>query len=209
MLLKNLFFNFYLLINNVSFYLILILIFSVLYFIFTSFRVKLVLFIFITVLFSIWGFLHNLDGMMLILLTAEFTIFLFFLMTYTQLYSNFSFLDSSSWNITFISLLVIYPLTYQTVQISTVSINYYQSLYHTVSSDFFIIYYLLFDVIPIVTILLTLIIGLFSLFFIILYFNLKLIKQNNSVKLKQIFFLRKQVLIKQTNYKSSIYTFQN
>lgn len=147
--------------------------------------------------------------MILILLTAEFTIFLLFLMTYTQLYNNFSFLVNNfkpKWVILLFIIFIISKSSYHTTLYYT---NFYTSLTYLISSDFFILYYLLFDKLPIVTIIVTLVIGLFSLFFIALYFNMKLIKLTSHLKLKSIFFLRKQNILKQTNFKNSLYTFQN
>lgn len=147
--------------------------------------------------------------MILILLTAEFTIFLLFLMTYTQLYNNFSFLVNNfkpKWVILLFIIFIINKSSYHTTLYYT---NFYTSLTYLISSDFFILYYLLFDKLPIVTIIVTLVIGLFSLFFIALYFNMKLIKLTSHLKLKNIFFLRKQNILKQTNFKNSLYTFQN
>lgn len=147
--------------------------------------------------------------MVLILLTAEFTIFLFFLMSYIQLYENFSFL-SKNFNIKFLVLIMIIFNILITSNISTFNFfNFYSSVCFVISSDFFIIYYMLFEVMPLLTIIFTLIISIFSLFFIALYFNLKLIKILQKKKIKNIFFLRKQSILKQTNFKSTIYTFQN
>ena len=209
MLLKTFFFDLYILATNFSLYIILILLFLSLNFLFTTLRLKLIYFILLVITCSIWGFLYNLDGMMLVLLTAEFTIFLLFLMTYTQLYENFLFLSNkkkiSSYNFLFLLLLISYPCYTTTVSYT----DYYNLLSHIVSSDFFILYYLLFDVLPFITIAITLIIGLFSLFFIALYFNLKLIKLGTNIKLKNIFFLRKQNTLKQNSFKNSMHTFQN
>lgn len=194
---------------NFSFYLIWILTILSINFLISSLRLKLIFFLLISLFCSIWGFLYNLDGMILILLTAEFTIFLLFLMTYTQLYNNFSFLVNNfkpKWVILLFIIFIINKSSYHTTLYYT---NFYTSLTYLISSDFFILYYLLFDKLPIVTIIVTLVIGLFSLFFIALYFNMKLIKLTSHLKLKNIFFLRKQNILKQTNFKNSLYTFQN
>lgn len=146
---------------------------------------------------------------MLVLLTAEFTIFLLFLMTYTQLYENFNFLSIKKPKNVYVFVISL-CLLFQGSYVGTLYyINFYNLLSHTVSSDFFILYYLLFDILPSITIFVTLIIGLFSLFFIALYFNLKLIKMKNDIKVQSVFFLRKQNTIKQTNFKVNIHTFQN
>jgi hypothetical protein len=195
--------------SNISFYLFFILTFLSTNFLCATLRLKFILFVLIVIICAVWGFLYNLDGMILILLTAEFTIFLFFLMTYIQLYEFFSFFPKNraiSWAIFFFFFFYINNLS------SNITLNYvsfYQSISHVVSSDFFILYYLLFDVLPLVTVIVTLVIGLFSLFFIALYFNLKIVKLMDHKELKNINFLRKQNLIKQTNFKSKVYTFQN
>lgn len=146
--------------------------------------------------------------MMLVLLTAEFTIILLFLMTYIQLYSNYEFVSNNS-GYTVCSFLALAPLFYKPLYSFNVFNNFYSSVAHVVSSDFFILYYLLFDKLPTLVILMTLVISFFSLFFIIIYFNLKYTKNSKKTQIKNLFFLRKQILIKQTNFNSRLYTFQN
>jgi hypothetical protein len=177
-------------------------------FLFSSLRRKFIFFVLNVIIYSIWGFLHNLDGMFLVLLVTEFTVALLFLMTYVQLYSNYSFFtNKTNYNYMFFILILIFG-TYSGISIYNISTSYYSALNHVISSDFFILYYLLFDKQPILVILLTLIIGLFSLFFILLYFNLKSVKHTSQKQLKSLYFLRKQQLIKQTNFKVKLYTFQ-
>lgn len=181
--------------------------FVIIFLLFSSLRNKLLLFVISIITFSVWGFLYNLDGIALILLTAEFTIVLLFLMTYIQLYSQFTFLVKKlNKNYYFSIIVLLLPLNLTPI---ITYINYYKSLFHVISSDFYIIYHILFDKLPLLVIAVTMIISLFSLFFILLYFNLKLVKNTHNSKITQIYFLRKQNLIKQTNFKSKIYTFQN
>ena len=151
----------------------------------------------------------NLDGMMLILLITEFTIVLLFLMTYIQLYSNYSFLQNSKLLTPVFLVLVVVLISYSPLSNYYNHISYYNHLSQIVSSDFFILYHFLFDKLPLLIIFITLIISFFSLFFIIFYFNLKLVKLQAHSVLKSIYFLRKQNLIKQTNFKNKTYTFQN
>ena len=146
--------------------------------------------------------------MFLILLTAEFTILLLFFMTYTQLYSQFNFFIQKKLSKKIIIVLVLIPV-FSDLTPNLYYVNFYQSLTHVVTSDFFIIYYLLFDKLPLLTIFITLIISLFSLFFILIYFTLKSVKNEERYKVKQLYFLRKQNLQKQTNFSSKLYTFQN
>jgi len=176
---------------------------------FSDLRKKFAWFVCIIILYSVWGFMLDLDGIMLVFLSAEFTIFLLFLMTYLQLYSNYTYITTK---VSYLPL-IIFPL----VSLFTVHNynnfyffhSYYKSLEHTVSSDFYILYYFLFEKLPVLTIMLTLIISFFSLFFIVMYFSLKLVKTSNYKKSKSIYFLRKQALIKQTVFSTRLYTFQN
>lgn len=193
---------------NFSFYIMLILIVISSGMLFASLRRRFFLFILAVIVFSVWGFLLDLDGMMLVLLTAEFTIVLLFLMTYIQLYSNYEFVSKGN-KYTVLIFFMFTPMFYTPLYSFNVFINFYSSVSHVVSSDFFILYYFLFDKLPTLVILMTLIISFFSLFFIIIYFNLKYTKNSKKTQVKNLFFLRKQVLIKQTNFNSRLYTFQN
>ncbi len=209
MLIKNFFFNLYMLSSNLSFYLFLAIVFTSYLLIITSLRNKFFLFVMVTILYSMWGFFMNLDGMMLILLITEFTIVLLFLMTYIQLYSNYSFLQNSKLLTPVFLVLAVVSISYSPLSNYYNHISYYNHLSQIVSSDFFILYHFLFDKLPLLIIFITLIISFFSLFFIIFYFNLKLVKLQAHNVLKSIYFLRKQNLIKQTNFKNKTYTFQN
>lgn len=151
----------------------------------------------------------DLDGMMLVLLSAEFTIVLLFLMTYIQLYSNYTFLaGSGKWRyIGFFGALL--PLFYTPLHTFSFYVSFYSSISHIVASDFFILYFFLFDKLPILVIFMTLVISFFSLFFIVVYYNLKLVKNSNRKSSKDLFFLRKQTLTKQTNFNTRVHAFQN
>lgn len=194
---------------NFSFYLLLTLVLVAVTMLFASLRKRFFLFTLLVIIFSVWGFLLDLDGMMLVLLTAEFTIVLLFLMTYVQLYSNYQFVTKGI-SYKFLLLLLLPLIIYYTPMYSfNFYSNYYASINHVVASDFFILYYFLFDKLPSLVILMTLIISFFSLFFIVLYFNLKFTKNLKALGTKNIYFLRKQTLVKQTNFNTRLYTFQN
>lgn len=194
---------------NFSFYLLVTLLLIAITTLFASLRRRFFFFILIVIIFAVWGFMLDLDGMMLVLLTAEFTIVLLFLMTYVQLYSNYHFVTKG---LSYNSLLFfVLPLAFYYSPLYSFNFysNYYASINHVVASDFFILYYFLFDKLPTLVILMTLIISFFSLFFIVLYFNLKFTKNVKAAATKNIYFLRKQTLIKQTSFNSRLYTFQN
>ena len=177
-------------------------------FLLTTLRKKFLYFVLLVLFFSFLGFLLDLDGMMLVFLTTEFTIVLLFLMTYLQLYSNFSF------NVNYFSLKPLIFLIF--IFFFSLDKNffffyssYYKQIQHIVSSDFFILYYVLFINLSIIVVIITLILSLFSLFFILLYFNLKALKNTFSKEKEVLHFLRKQNLIKQTNFKVIINSFQH
>ncbi len=208
-MLKSAFFNIYLLIFNFSFYLFLVITVVSFFLLFSSLRNKFIFFLLSIIVYSIWGFMLDLDGIILVFLTAEFTIFLLFLMTYVQLYSNYSFV-SNSVNISYLSVFFLalgYVYEPQFVFFSHTS--FYKAINHIVSSDFYILYYFLFEKLPILVIFLTLIISFFSFFFIIMYFSLKLVKLSSHSKSKNVYYLRKQTLNKQTTFNTKIHTFQN
>lgn len=200
----------YALLTNISFYLSLTILLTSVLLLTISLRKKFFFYLIIIFLFNFWGFLFNLDGMMLVLLTTEFTVVLFLLMTYIQLYANYTFYIKKLKYKLFIVLTLLWLVfivnNNEYYFYSTYSI--YKLISHIVTSDFYILFYFLFEKNLLLVIFLTLIISLFSLFFIILYFNLKQIKYNKYINIKNTFFLRKQNLKKQTTYKSKLYTFQ-
>lgn len=208
-MLKSLFFNIYLLIFNFSFYLFITIAAISFYLLNSSLRSKFIYFLLNIVLFSIWGFIFDLDGIILVFLTAEFTIFLLFLMTYIQLYSNYSFVSAPTNYLYLIGFFVITILIHNQTFVFFNFISYYKCINHLVSSDFYILYYFLFEKLPLLVIFFTLIISFFSFFFIIMYFSLKLTKLSSHKNLKNLYYLRKQILIKQTNFNTKLHTFQN
>lgn len=206
-MLKTIFFSIYSLISNLSFYLVIALTLISLNFLAATLRKKFILFILVVIAFSIWGFIFDLDGIFLVFLTAEFTIFLLLLMTYLQLYSNYTFLSPQISYYLSIPILFYFFVFNHSNSFYTYT-SFYKALNHFVSSDFFILYYFLFEKMPILVIFLTLIISFFSLFFIIMYFSLKLTKLKSQKASKSLHFLRKQLLTKQANFSSKLYTFQ-
>lgn len=198
----------YLLISNFSFYLSILIFITSISLIYFDLRKKFILFILTVILFCMLGFLFDLDGIFLIFLVAELTIFLLLLMTYTQLYNNYRFITSQSISYYTLLLLIIF-LQYTPYSTFYSYTTYYNTLNNIVSGDFYILYYLLFEQLPVITLIVVLIITFFSLFFIIMYFSLKLVKNFSLKKIKNIYFLRKQVLTKQTKFLNKIYTFQN
>lgn len=206
---KTFFFNLYTMLFNFSFYLTILLVIISVSMLFSTLRRRFFFFILTVIIFSIWGFMLDLDGMMLVLLTAEFTIVLLFLMTYIQLYSNYQFLSSKKMYYFIYLFFILLPTLYTPLYTFNFYSNFYNAINHIVASDFFILYYFLFDKLPVLVILMTLVISFFSLFFIIVYYNLKFTKNSKAKEVKNLYFLRKQILVKQTNFNNRLYTFQN
>ena len=176
-------------------------------FITASIRFKFLYFILLIISYSILGFLFNLDGMMLILMVAEFTIMLLFFMTYMQLYANFSFL-SKNFRAKFLFLLILIFAFSDNVYLNYFCMSFYKSINQIVSSDFFILFFILFINSKFLVIFITIILTFFSFFFILLYFYLKEVKGFSKSCANNLHFLRKQILLKQTGYFSNITSFQ-
>jgi len=208
-LLKIFFFNLYTLTGNISFYLLITLSFFSFLLLFSNLRKKFAYFILVVISYSVWGFLLDLDGIMLVFLTAEFTIFFLLVMTYLQLYGNYTFVTQNLPKNIIIYFLLIILYVYEPQNTFHFYTSYYKALSHIVSSDFYILYYFLFEKLPLLVIVITLIISFFSLFFIVMYFSLKMVKLTAFKNVKNIHFLRKQTLLKQTTFSSKLYTFQN
>ena len=143
MLLKILFFNLYSLINNFSFYLLILFFIVSNLFLNSDLRKKFITFLLLIIIFSVWGFSFDLDGIFLVFLTAEFTIFLLLLMTYLQLYSNFTFVTNSV-KLSKLILLPFYVYFLKTTSLFYTHVSFYKALLHFVSSDFYILYYFLY-----------------------------------------------------------------
>jgi len=78
--------------------------------------------------------------------------------------------------------------------------NFYNYTHLITSTDFFLIFYFFFINYIFVLITLIVILGLFSIFFIFYFFYLKSNVNSNSSKKKEITFIRKQSIIKQSNF---------
>lgn len=200
--------NLYTLSANITFYLLIIFFFITHKFLSTNLRNKVIYFIATIVGSCLWGFFFNLDGLMLILITTELTAILLLIMTYTQLLLNITFTKPAKF-IGLFYLVFLVAINTKTSLVGYVFVNYYCGLSEIIATDFFILYQILFTDFIEITGLLILIISFFSIFFILLYFNLKLSKTISAGKNSQIFCLRKQVVQKQTKFNTKLAIFQN
>ena len=176
-----------------------------LFFIETNIRKKFFLFLVIFFCFMGIGLYYNLDGIIMLFIISELSVLLVFITMFSQLYSfnNKSYKISSF----FILSLLIF-LNYSFYDSGLIKyVNFYE-FYNITSNDFYFIYNLYFEKQILLTLLIMFIITLYSIVFMLFYFNIK--KKNNieESKYKQIFLLRKQNLNHQSNYLTKTRTFQ-
>lgn len=169
-------------------------------------------FILNVVFFGIWGFLASFDGITLMMLTAELTVAVFFL---------FLFLTAKfkKENINVSKILWIFHLILiLTVNLCVIKENtstfyfFFQNIYpytqDIVAHDLIIIFMFVLYLNPIVTIYLSITLGLFSIFFICIYFTIRTLRQfTNKSKIEPL-TLRQQVVFSQGKYRAKVCTFK-
>ena len=177
-----------------------------------TFRVKFTYFIALLLLVVGWGIFYSFDGIMLMFIVAEFLIILLFLLMYVtltfeleQAVKTFTF-----FKFYFVTGVLIYCTNFLTYNITTFIFftGVYQQIFDIISVDFFLFFYFFFLMSPQIVIFITLLLGLFSIFFILFYFTLKFEQQNINLYTRNFSILRKQQLIHQANYKTPIVNFQ-
>ena len=182
------------------------------FFINTSFKTKIIFFLFFIITVAIWGTWASLDIFMLFLLLAEFFILFLFLIV--------------SWNVNFfsdnirISKKTFALLTIGAFLIYFSSISFNSSLYlqqklfiynyvwEIITNDLFIYFYFFFVDYPLLIIYLTLILTLFSLLFIWFYFILRRIQLKAPEKNPVVEILREQKTAFQFKLKPKARLFQ-
>lgn len=174
-----------------------------------NFRMKLILFYLLLLIVSVWGFYYSLEGLVILLLLSELLIILLFTLIYLTLqFSGKNFIKSSL----FLSILFLGFFFFTFYYSNNVKTIIYNNVYLDsgllVSDDFFIFFYYFFIEYTEITIICGLLLTVFSIFFILFYFSIKLKTWRNNNKSKNLYLLRKQQLIRQANLKTSYYTFQ-
>jgi hypothetical protein len=152
-----------------------------------------------------------LDGFVLILGAAELTILLIFMLVSTRLplYLKSSLRISKKSNILVGSLFILYLLLSNPTLSYTINFyNYYAISGQIVSADFFIFFYMFFIKCPALVFLITLLLGLLSIYFIILFYYSRYasISLNKGATTRS--FIRRQALVKQANFVPNIRTMQ-
>lgn len=181
-------------------------------FIVTSFRYKVYYFIINLCLFAIWGFSASFDGLVLMMLITEFSVAIFFIFLFiTAKFKKETNLISKKliWIHICISLsLYLYSIDLSFSTFFVFFNNVYPYINDIVAHDLAIVYFFVLYYNPILTVHLSVILGLFSLFFICIFFTFKFLKQVINTKSQEILGLRKQLLYHQSNYGTRIRTFQ-
>lgn len=177
-----------------------------------SFRYKIYYFLINICLFSIWGFSASFDGLVLMMLVTEFSVAVFFIFLFiTAKFKKEQSLISSKLLWFHIVLTIFFYLISIDLSISTFYYyfnNIYPYINDIVAHDLAIVYLFVLFFNPMITVHLSVILGLFSLFFICVFFTIKFLKQVVDNRPKEILALRKQLLYHQSNYGSRIRTFQ-
>jgi hypothetical protein len=198
--------NFFNLLNLFTVFLFLIFFFLINnFFIETNIRKKFFLFLIIFFSFICIGLYYNLDGIILLFVISELSILLIFITMFSQLYSYNKKTNKIVSNI-FFYILILINFNYYDIKI--LNYNNFYSYYNINLNDFYYIYNFYFEKQILLTILIIFIISLYSIFFILLYFNIKKKQNIEQNKTKQINILRKQSILHQSNYNTTIRNFQ-
>lgn len=124
---------------------------------------------------------------------------------YSQLF-NFTKTTTKYSSFFFIFIILSFNFTFYNVKLIHF-INFY-STYSTTINDFYYIFNCYFEKHILLTTLIIFIITLYSIYFILFYFNLKKLQNIEILKIKNLNLLRKQNLIHQNNYLTKIRIFQ-
>ena len=203
MILKN-FINFF----NIGYlFLFILFIFIINKFLFqTQIRIKFILLLILLILFSSISIFYNFDGLTMMFLVSELSVILIFIVMFSQLYT-FNYEKTKEFNLYLILLVIIFNINYY--DISIISYKNYYNYNQILINDFFYIYNLYFEKQILLTFITTIIITVYSIFFILLYYSLRGKLLSKNVLTKNLYLLRKQNIIHQSNYNTKIRFFKN
>lgn len=203
MILKN-FINFF---NLYYLFIFILFIFIINKFLFqTQIRVKFILLLILLIIFSSISIFYNLDGLTMMFLIGELSIILIFIVMFSQLYT-FNYEKTKEFNLYLMLLIVILNINYY--EASVISYRNYYSYFQILINDFYYIYNLYFEKQMLLTFIITIIITVYSIFFILLYYSLKKKLLTQKLLTKNLYLLRKQNIIHQSNYNTKIKFFKN
>lgn len=168
-------------------------------------RKKFFFFLVLFFFFFILGLYYSLDGIIFLFIISEFSVLLIFITMFSQLYSY------SKKNIKYTShyiFFILLALNYKFYDTNIISYDNFYSFYNIQLNDFYYFYNYFFEKQILVTFLIIFIITFYSIFFILLYFNLKKKQNIEQTKYKQINILRKQNILHQSNYNTKVRNFK-
>lgn len=171
----------------------------------SNIRNKFFLFIVNLLIFLGIGFYYNLDGLMMLFFISELTIILIFIVLFSQLYTYYK---NKNNNNKFFFLFLVFVLNFNYYEVAIINYNNFYSYSNVVLNDFYYIYNSYFEKHILLVFFTLFIITLYSIFFILLYYNLKQLSNIEFVKKKNLFYLRKQSLLHQSNYNTKIRVFK-
>jgi hypothetical protein len=165
-------------------------------------------FLFIILLFSTVSIAlyYNLDGIVMMFLVSELSIILIFITMFSQLYGYNK--KNTKFSTLFI-FTIIFILNIEYYDTKILNYNNFYSFSAININDFYYIYNFFFEKQITVTIFIIFILTLYSIFFILLYFNFKKFQNSESSKVSNLILLRKQNILHQSNYNTKIRVFQN
>ena len=203
MILKN-FINFF----NIGYlFLFILFIFIINKFLFqTQIRIKFILLLILLILFSSISIFYNFDGLTMMFLVSELSVILIFIVMFSQLYT-FNYEKTKEFNLYLMLLIIIFNINYY--DISIISYKNYYNYNQVLINDFFYIYNLYFEKQILLTFITTIIITVYSVFFILLYYSLRGKLLSKNILTKNLYLLRKQNIIHQSNYNTKMRFFKN
>lgn len=162
---------------------------------------KLILFSFNIIIFIGLSLYYNLDAIVLLILMSELIILILIGLVYLQ-FNNY---NKIKYKILYFFVITII-LEYFFFNYSTTIIKYtnFYDFFNINYNDFFVFYLFFFEKNILLTFFLIIIITLYSLFFILFYFNLQILKLNTNKLNKNYSLLRKQNLLLQAKTISKI-----
>lgn len=172
----------------------------------TNIRRKFFLFIVLMLGSSFIGLYYNLDGIIMMFLITELSVVLIFVTLFSQIYS-YTKKTTKLVNNFFIFFIIVLNIEFYDIKI--LNYNSFYSFVNINLNDFYYLYNFFFEKQPLVTVFIIFLLTIYSIFFILLYFNFKKFQNKEDLKVKNLFLLRKQNLIHQANHNSKIRIFQN
>lgn len=149
---------------------------------------------------EVWGFI-------LVLTELTLLFFFFILSTHVHLKHLKLYARSPYFILAMLFLMISFYSLDNTFNLLNSPIDYYKAMYLVITADYFFIYYFL-AVYWNIILYTAIILGLFSLFFILIFYQSRNLYSMSKKKTKSIYFIRKQSTIHQAYYNTYLRWFQ-